>query len=479
MPGNEASFAIQLPNAQPSLGNVLENGIQLNERRTERNQALLERQQEFQQRNAIAERERRNTDRLHNLAALSSATDYKQYATPDQHINDLTQDALKKIYQQGLDNIDRDPAEAQMLLKNSMGELVNWHSAATTDLQRIKQQQAEFGKTYPNTDLNQVTGKVSNSFLNNYAQLNQNGQLVPKPSHLVSQDVNYFDQFNNPKVLASVTNDASPVYDFFKSVPKTAFESDHYVNNRGKVVATKVGGYGTPYSGQVTGDDNQPIVQPNFVTAPAPIADQNGQPLRLADPKLATAMNANPKVAAGFEKLWNDEKISKGLQNIDPHTDEILKEHFRYQLAEKQLPHEVKRVEVQKTPITHITNNLGTKDITFNDVAKQVDQSLPPEGMLPLTALPSEAREFISTSVNKGRSDISHLDPSKLSIIKGNDGSYRVVNTDKDSESNGDVVSVFSSKGINLGTNSGQKVKQKILKEAEAKPIVQPLFKMK
>lgn len=469
MPDNSASFAVQLPNAQPSLGSVLEHGIALNERRQERQDSLNEKQREFSQRNQLAQQEKDKSNRLFNLKQIQDATAQKQFDTPNQKINAAITGELKNIYDQAIQHVGESPEFVSQLIRDKIQNATQWHDMATADASRIEKQQSEFNRTLPNTDLNKVTGLVTKGFEDNYFNKDENGNFAGlKQPHLIRQDVNYFEPLNNGNILAAVTNDASPVYDFFKGIPKTAFENDNYVNKRGNVVATRVGGYGTPYSGQVTGDDNKPTVEPKYITAPAPIADQNGQPLRLASPELTTAMENNPKVKAGFNLLWEQEKAAKGLQNIDPHTDEILKEHFRYQLAEKQLPHEVKRVEIQKTPITRISVGTGTKDITFNDVAKQIDDVLPTQGVLPLTSLPSEAREFFSTSVNKGRSDISHLDPSTLGVVKANDGTYRVLNMDKTTGTEGDVVGVFSRKGTNLGTNAGQKLKQKILKESEA-----------
>lgn len=114
---------------------------------------------------------------------------------------------------------------------------------------------------------------------------------------------------------------------------------------------------------------------------------------------------------------------------------------------------------------TSITNNIGgSSDIRFNDIAKQVDDALPKEGILPVTALPSEAREYFVNSVNKGRT--VGLDPNQLGVIKANDGSYRILDLQEDSK--GDVMGVFSRTGTNLGTNKGGvKVQQTIIKDQQ------------
>ena len=261
---NQADFAVTLPNAFPTPGQVLQNGVALNERRQERADALSEKEREFDQRNALAQQEKIKTNRLHNLNAVNKATDYSQYATADEHINGVMRNTLADIKSQALKNIDADPLEVQSYIDNSMKEAVNWHSAAQTDLAAAKAQIADANKTYPNADLAAMNNVADNSIRQKYLTTDANGQSKPLPYNIISKNpTNHLASLNDPKVLAGVINDTQPIYDFFDKQPKTAFEQDNYKNDKGNVIATKVGGVTTPYSHLTADADGKPILQPN------------------------------------------------------------------------------------------------------------------------------------------------------------------------------------------------------------------------
>lgn len=368
----EASFAVQLGNAQPSLGSVLENGIQLNERRTERSDALAERQREFEQRNQLAQQEKADRNRIFNLEQIQKAVAQKQYETPNHIIDNQVGQQLGSIRDEAMKYIGEKPEFVAQFIADRVGKVSQWTDLAKQHAQQIEAQTTEFNKTLPNTDLNKVTGLTSQQFKDNFFDKDEKGNYTGlKDPHLIQQNVDYLQPIvNNPNTMAQVTNNTAPLDEFMAKIPKNAFEKDNYVNNKGHVISKKVGGYETPFSQLSTDANGSPIMEAKYLTAPAPLTGEGGQPLKLATPEFKAALNANPAVAASFNKRWEDYKASKGITGLDSHTDEILKDNYLYKYANDNLGHHVKEVEIVKTPAPKITVNVGGSEAIDNNSGK-------------------------------------------------------------------------------------------------------------
>lgn len=489
---NQADFAVTLPNAFPTPGQVLQNGVALNERRQERADALSEKEREFDQRNALAQQEKIKTNRLHNLNAVNKATDYSQYATADEHINGVMRNTLADIKSQALKNIDADPLEVQSYIDNSMKEAVNWHSAAQTDLAAAKVQIADANKTYPNADLAAMNNVADNSIRQKYLTTDANGQSKPLPYNIISKNpTNHLASLNDPKVLAGVINDTQPIYDFFDKQPKTAFEQDNYKNDKGNVIAKKVGGFTTPYSHLTADADGKPILQPNYITAPSPLHGQNKEPLRLATPELKAAINAKPLVQASLDVEWEKYKDKNGLNKKDRHTDELLKDNYTYEFAKNHLPHDVKQVDVQKTPAPRITVNVGGGKEAVRDVyaetKKVVDQT--PEGKwTSLNKLSATAQQEFVAMANKlsgKKTDGTDLTNADIALKKTDDGTISIIKIERNAQGTPVQVGVITPldfTSVNVPAQTGIKTKNAVIeagKKQSVNPIVQPVFKMK
>lgn len=364
-----SSFAVTLPNAMPGLGEVLQQGMMMRERSQERKDAQAERDKlfnertrEYDQRNQIAKQEKDRSNRQFNLKQIQDATAQKQFDTPNQKINTAITSELKNIYDQAIQQVGESPEFVSQMIRDKIQNATQWHDMATQDSKRIEKQQLEFNRTLPNSDLNGVTGIVTKGFESNYFNQDANGNFSGlKQPNLIKQDVNYFEPFNNGNILASVTNDTSPVYEFFKGVPKQQIHGSDYVSKRGNVVSKKWSGWGTPYT-QVVGDKNdKPTVQIPYESA---MVTDNGEPIKIATQQLKAAMEAKPSVEASFGKLWQDEVKKRGLQNVDSHALDVLKENFRYRFAEEQLmpTHQVSLDAKETTPITNNINSSSKSD---------------------------------------------------------------------------------------------------------------------
>lgn len=364
---NSAEANIILPSEFGSIGNALQNYTATKERRQQREDALSEKRFEFEQRNQLAQQEKSDRNRLYNLKQIQDATAQKQFETPNHIIDNQIGQELSSINNDALKYLGESPEFVSQFIRDRVGKVAQWSDLAKQHAQQIKEGIAEFNKTVPNTDLNKTYEGTNNLFKDNFFEKNQNGDYYKlKDPALIKQNVNYLEQFNDPNKLATVVNSTEPLYKFFKEVPKEAIHGSEYVNKKGNVVSNKWSGWGTPYT-QVVGDENdKPTAQVPYQTA---MVTDNGEPIKIATPQLRQAMVGNPAVEASFIKEWQNEIASKGLQNIDSHALDILKENFRHRFAEEQLlpTHQVnldEKVVVPKEP--RITVNVGNQAIENN-----------------------------------------------------------------------------------------------------------------
>ena len=195
---NNADYAFTLPNYFPAPGQVLQSAIARQDRKAEFDY-------ENQMRAMLAAQKKAEDDRMRNLGVLSKETEFgPQYATPDLQVNSITQKELQRIKNEGYQLIGKSPEEFQNLLNSKVSKVAQWSNMAKTDATNIKERQKEINSTFPNIDINKANSLVSKSFLENYTQVNpETGELEIKETSSVVPNKNYFEQFDNPKNLAS------------------------------------------------------------------------------------------------------------------------------------------------------------------------------------------------------------------------------------------------------------------------------------
>jgi len=367
MADDTQGYATVLPNQFPSPGQALQGLIQSKERQQEKQAALDERQQEQKQKIAAAQQERTRQNELYNLAALNKQTEAKQYETADEQVNNLTRKTLADIYNEGIKGTRLDPMEFEQMLKGKLGDLVQWNGNVKDQLRTIGTQRADFFKVLPNTDQTGVDRKVTKDFLQNVANLDENGNIISiKPLNQIKPNVNYFGAFADPKVLAGVTNDTTPLPEFFAKIPKEKTSESHFKNLSGNIDSRGYNAMVTPHSEMYTNESGKVAVRPKSEVA---MVTDNGEPIRVASEELKNSMAGNPKVEAAFNKQWQDYVQQHNLEaatNQDPHALDVLKENYRYKLAEQYLPHQVNQIEKQVTPT--IVNKLSIENRHKEDV---------------------------------------------------------------------------------------------------------------
>lgn len=383
---NNADYAFTLPNYFPSPGQVLQSAIAMQDRRGEFNY-------ENQVRAMQAAQKKAEDDKMKNLGILTKETDFgTQYATPDLQVNSITQKELQKIRNQGEQLVGKSPQEFQNWLNTSLSDLVQWNNMAKTDATNIKEKQKELNSTFPNIDLNKANTLVSKTFLDNYTELDPTtGELKRKNYSSVVPNKNYFEQFDNPKILAPLVNDTSGFYETMKGMPTQKVGDKNYVNKQGKVQSFKWSGMVTPFTEIVENAKGEPVVSVKGIDIPVGKNPQTGkvETMKGADDDLLAYIMSAPKSKLSFYKLWEDEKARRNVDySKDPAIEDAMFRNFAYTQAEKLLPHGVVTEEITKAPVINVRTGGGAPPKTVDyDFIKNIQDSIQNNDESSLTSL--------------------------------------------------------------------------------------------
>ena len=368
---NNADYAFTLPNYFPAPGQVLQSAIARQDRKAEFDY-------ENQMRAMQAAQKKAEEDRMRNLGVLSKETDFgTQYATPDAQVNSITQKNLQRIKNKGYELIGKSPEEFNNWINSEVSKVAQWNNMAKTDAINTKEKQKEINSTYTNIDINKANSLVSKSFLENYTQVNpETGELEIKEISSVVPNKNYFEQFDNPKNLASIVTDVSPFYGWFSKVQSSQAGDSQSVSKNGVVNKESWTAYTTPYTKVDFDEKGKPFISVTSVGMPYanPVTGKT-ESMPVADEALMTDVMAKPDTKIAAYKAWEDEKAKRKVDYKDPAIDEIMFKNFIYNTANRLLPHEVKTQEASKTPVIRVNTGEQTSKIDYN-LIKRITSSI-------------------------------------------------------------------------------------------------------
>jgi hypothetical protein len=359
---NNADYAFTLPNYFPAPGQVLQSAIARQDKQAEIDY-------ENQMRAMLAAQKKAEDDRMRNLGVLSKETEFgPQYATPDLQVNSITQKELQRIKNEGYQLIGKSPEEFQNLLNSKVAKVAQWSNMAKTDATNIKERQKEINSTFPNIDINKANSLVSKSFLENYTELDPTtGELKIKETSSVVPNKNYFEQFDNPKNLASIVTDVSPFRDLWKKIPTERAGDKNYTNKKGEVKGFKWSAAVTPFTTVEEDEKGMPIVSVTAMEVPYKNPTTGKiESMKVADDKLMSYVLANPAEKIAAYKAWEDEKARTKADYKDPAVEDTMFRNFIYKQAQENLPHEVVTEEVSKTPVINVSTGDKAKQIDYD-----------------------------------------------------------------------------------------------------------------
>ena len=476
---NNADMAVTLPNSPISPSQVLQQSIQLNERQQERGDALAERQRQFNER----EKDRQLANQYKNADLIAEGTDLSKHLTGDTIANDIATQKLAQAMPQfvGMAKAGVSPVDLQMAISKWKNNVVPALDNIKREFQLGDEAAKKMKELYPDLD--------TESFLTDFRKDIHSRTIDPKTGELVAshlvQPSSFQSQLTNPDFLSKYAKGNKNLVEAIIN-PKGADDASIPSGSQDShdVYAAKIPHWKTPNYTQEDVIKGGGFLPKGFVPQlktkgeslsmdKVPDLEGKGNSVMIADKNDYNRFAENPKtnleLIAATRQMYPSGANRKGYDDFS----DVEKEYAKRQVLYNQFENLDRSNFAYKSSLRPSRTNINVaanRDVTFNDIATQLDNSLPKEGVAPLTAMPSEAREYLSTSLNKGRSEENKLNVDKLGIVKGNDNTYRVVNLDKESDGNGDVVGVFSRTGINLGTNKGGvKVQQKIIKATPPK----------
>ena len=366
---NNADYAFTLPNYFPAPGQVLQSAIARQDRKAEFDY-------ENQMRAMQAAQKKAEEDRMRNLGVLSKETEFgTQFATPNLQVNSITQKELQRIKNEGYQLVGKSPEEFQNWLNSNVSKVAQWNNMAKTDAAIIEKRKKEINSTFPNIDINKANSLVSEDFLKNYTELDpKTGQLTIKEVSSVVPDKNYFEKFDNPKVLASIVTDVSPFYGWFSKVQSSQAGDSQSVSKNGVVNKESWTAYITPYTKVDFDEKGKPFISVTSVGMPYtnPVTGKT-ESMPVADEALMTDVMAKPDTKIAAYKAWEDEKAKRKVDYKDPAIDEIMFKNFIYNTANRLLPHEVKTQEASKTPVINVSVGDENKTKESNYVKNLTD----------------------------------------------------------------------------------------------------------
>jgi len=359
---NNADYAFTLPNYFPAPGQVLQSAIARQDRKAEFDY-------ENQMRAMQAAQKKAEEDRMRNLGVLYKETDFgPQFATPNSQVNSISQKELQKIRNEGYQLIGKNPEEFQSLLNKNLSDLVQWVNMAKTEAANIEKSQKDINSIYPNIDINKANSLVSKSFLENYTEVDPaTGELKRKNYSSVVPNKNYFEQFDNPKTLASIVTDTSPFRNLWGKVPTERAGDKNYTNKKGEVKGFKWSAAVTPFT--TVGEDEKGMPTVMVTAKEVPYKNPTTgkiESMKVADDKLMSYVLANPAEKIAAYKEWEDEKAKMKVDYKDPAVEDTMFRSFIYKQAQENLPHEVVTEEVSKTPVINVSTGDQAKKIDYN-----------------------------------------------------------------------------------------------------------------
>jgi hypothetical protein len=475
MPNNNIDQAVVLPSNQLPLGQVMQNAISQQERQQARQDQLEERRYETEQRNQLARQNKFDQNAVHNLGTINKYVESYQ-PTIQSDVSKYISNDMKEYKQFLMQNIGKNPIELDKIISEKAPVIANAYRKMQNDEKAIKEQETAFLKQMPNADPTAVREVIRNQFKSRYLGVGKDG----KEFLIDPQDeggFNYTKIFDDPAKLALVVGDnTQPLKEFFDKVQYKPLSGSEYKNNQGNVIAKKWQGLGTNYSGVVGSDENgNPKIDLDFQEIPS----KNGT-IKIAGETLRSDMKANPAVERTFDIAWMKKKMEKGLTNLDPATDETMKEAYRLEYARNHIKHQVNVSEIEKTPKISVTvgSNSGAKaDVEIKDISEELNnaaQGRTIKNAYPISELTPVAKSILLNAARDAYGKVSYLgddatthtrdlNQSDIALVKRNGKNAVVLVKD------GSLVTNLDEFSVNTKANKGIKAQQAVIKKEKGK----------
>lgn len=348
-------YGLVLPDQFPPIGQVLQQGMGIQQRQNEQIGDLYQQRLKQQQENANA-----------NLSYLNKETDeLSKYKTGIEAINGKASEEIDKIFQDFTKIASQaSPQQFQGALMQRLGQVGQWYGAANTAYENMQKGIEAYTKDVPNVDpvalRNIGMNKIASTFIDP-----KSGET--KPYELLPKNFNPLEDLKDRDVVALSTTDPSPFYDYFKKFEKTPVGGKDFVSKKGFVEKFNWKGSQLGDLTEVEVDENGKPKQMvlKYETVPG-MTDENGKPLKIMKEDVFSQLYNTAGIGNSMDKLWLDnqqrvrmEWAKKNKRLPSEQENELLKKNFIYNEAQKSIPSALLTEEgsvVPKPPSINIYN---------------------------------------------------------------------------------------------------------------------------
>jgi len=418
-----------IPDTTPNKSlDVISNSLQENTRyKQEKNYRIQKDKEQKEQQN-----------RIFNLREIKDLTDFDKYKTGHDALDAESRKELSRIAEKGkTDYINLDPVEADMALNKEAADFFNWHTAVSSKLKQADAVLPDFNKTYSNIDYEEAKRRVHSNIIQDFVDPKTGEKRIP-----ANLDRNYVGELHDPNVIASMTNDFSPIEKYYNSGLKP-FNNSDFTSIRGVKSKARYSGLYKPGVNQVTADKNgNPIIETNFEIAPG--ATKNGQPLKIIDENTYQAITNTPGLAGAFLNKFKSDRSAEGEQKLDEFyvkntgkpmdavTRENAYKHWLYLNHNENLAPNISQDKSQTIPVinNNTTVNPGGGSSNVNDILPQIEDEM--SGMdnmdeKNLTTFKT-GQDIIWKFIKDSGYNVDS--PKDIELVKHNDGTYVTVKYD-------------------------------------------------
>jgi len=319
--------------------------------------------QEVDYRNQKEKEAKAQQNRLLNLREIDQDTDLAKFKTGEQRIDDYTQKELASIKNKALtEYVDLDPVEAEYKLSNDMQQLINWHGAVKSNIDKIKEGLSGFQKTYSNTNPQKAHELAYLELANDFLEKDANGSVIRRdPSLVKSRD--YISDLNTTEKLSQIVDDVTPFSKYIQSFKPQKSGAKEYTNKNGYAVKHGYTAEVTPFSEIEINEDGKPI---GVKLKSEDFNYRDGETLKMLPESQFEQMMQVPEVRASIIGMWAKNKAdfeSQTGSKITPANEDKMLRGFLYdEIKNNNLDqHFFKPDDAVITPRITINNNTGNR----------------------------------------------------------------------------------------------------------------------
>lgn len=371
--------------------------------------------------------------------------------------------------------------DIKITAQRELPKIVNGHTVAKNNYDKIKAGTVELGKDYPTGNLEAARSIATKSMLKDVLDFDENGKATGYKDASLIPDKNYISPLTDESMIEQWYNPSGALEAHIKTLPVTKIgESKKYRDKKGVERDNIWEGQGSVFSKLKT-DENGATIGQEIKSETVPIgknADGTINNAIVLPKEEFDVLTGTPTAKADFTIKFNKHLRDIGIdpKGVDPRAKDILQRQFAHDyLTGTNIDGSsfiIKDAVKQPLPprISIKVNNTKT-DPTINDVYDQIDSRLEQskiEGApyLQVNLLQGKAPNLVLDEAKKatGNNDLEQKD---IMLIKDENGIG--IFHSKTSDKPGELIKYIDKVSTNLPVQANAKAKAEVVKQGNPK----------